>query len=378
MIKKIVCAILLSIVLISCRKDNILIPHLESFTHHYEGSGNLIGRDILSQGNTIVVCGYGNGANTDEDFVLLFTDSAGNEIHRSFVGSTGEDQCWSFAHTLDGGFVIAGWSDVNSPGSNDVLIVKTDADGNQQWSKTYGTAYNDLATHIISVSNGYVVSGIRGSSGDENSWILRLNNEGDTLWTCAYGGNGPDGAMSICDNGNGTYGITGYTNSNGNGGTDGYVMTINDAGTLVGYFPFGTPGYEEPHDIEKTSGGWAITGHAGTNDIHTHSVFLQLMSDDGSPENFFTYGGHEHDGAESMIVFHSQIYIAGRSASHDPNQDAYTVTTDLNGILLNETWIGGTNEDPAYGNYVDDFQILITGYSLNATTGRKDIFLIRK
>jgi hypothetical protein len=274
--------------------------------------------------------------------------------------------------------VIAGWSDVNSPGTDDVLIVKTDAEGNQLWSKTYGTAYNDLATHIISVSNGYVVSGIRGGNSDENSWILRLNNDGDTLWTFTYGGNGPDGAMSICNNGNGTYGVTGYTNSTGNGGTDGYLLTLTDGGILAGYFPFGTSGYEEPHDIEKTPLGWVITGHAGTNDIHTHNVFLQFMSNAGVPDHYFTYGDHEHDGAEAMTFFQNRIYIVGRSASRNPIQDAFLVTTDLRGNLLKQEWIGSTNEDPAFGNYVDAQQTLITGYSVNAATGRKEILLLRK
>lgn len=344
----------------------------------YASSGNNSGRAVLAIENGLVVCGYGQGQNADEDLLLLFVDSVGKEQSRKYCGTTGNDQCWSFVKANDDGYVLAGWTDVNSPGINDILIVKTDIAGNQLWSKTFGGSYNDLSTHIIAVGNGYVVSGILGSSNDENSWILRLDNNGDTLWTFSYGGNNPDGAMSICDNRNGTFGITGYTNSSGNGSTDGYLMNVNDQGAMVGYYPFGTEGYEEPHAIAKTNNGWVISGHAGTTDFHTHNVFLQFINENGSANSFHTYGGHDHDGGESMVVFHDKLFIAGRSASRDPNQDAYLLKIDMRGLLIEENRFGTANEDPGYGLFVDANQVVVTGYSLNLATGRKEILLIRK
>lgn len=360
-----------------CKKDPFIVSY-KHFFRTYQGSGDMIGRDILTSDHIIVVCGYGNNSAND-DFVLFFLDSAGNEITRKFIGTNGNDQCWSFTKANDNGYVIAGWSDVNNPGvSNDILIIKTDSDGNQQWSKIYGGNYNDLATHIIAVTDGYVISGIRGENADENSWILRLDNNGDTLWTFTYGGNQPDGAMSVCDNGNGTYGVTGYTNSTGNGSTDGYLMVIGENGILQGYYPFGTTGYEEPHDIEHVTDGWAITGHAGTTDINTHNVFLQFMDANGSPGKYFTYGDDAHDGAESMVVFRNRIYLIGRSSSRDPFQDVIYIETDMDGNEITKEWIGTPNEDPGFGLYTDSRQTLITGYATNPTTGRKDLLLLRK
>lgn len=371
-------AIVLICFLQSCEKDPY-IPVSTSFYNSYSGIGNLYGRDILKRGNGFIVCGYGNGPANDEDLLLLETDSMGGETARHFVGTPGNDQCWSFVKSSDGGYVIAGWTDVNAAGlSNDVLIVKTDAGGNQQWSRIYGGAYNDLATDIIAVEGGYVVAAIKGTNTDENSWILRLDANGDSLWTCTYGGNSSDGAMALCDNGNGTYGITGYTNSSGNGSTDGYAMVVNDAGQMLHYWPFGTPQYEEPHCISQTANGWIISGHAGTTDIHTHNMFLQFISTTGEIGKFLTYGDHEHDGAEAMIVYRNEIYMAGRSASRDPLQDGFFVHTDIEGNEIARAWIGSHNEDPVYGLYVDDFQVLFTGYVLNPSSGRASLILVRK
>lgn len=361
-----------------CKKDPY-IPVSDAFYKTYSETGNLTGRSILKNGNGFMVCGFGTNTVNNDDFYLLSVDSMGNKLDHHFAGTAGNDQCWSFVNANDGGYLIAGWTDLNDPGvSNDVLIVKTDADGNLLWSKTYGGVYNDLATHVIAVSNGYLVTAIKGADADENSWILRLDNNGDTLWTFTYGGHSSDGAMNVCFNENGTYAITGYTNSGGNGSTDGYVLIMNDQGAMLHYWPFGTPQYEEPHCIEAVPDGWVISGHAGTTDIHTHNVFLQFISTNGTMGKFLMYGDHEHDGAEDMMVFHNRIYIAARSASRDPLQDPFYIETDIEGNQLVKQWTGSSQEDPAFGLYVDDFQQLMTGYSLDPVSGRKHLFLLRR
>jgi len=361
-----------------CKKDSC-IPVSDAFYKTYNETGNLTGRAILKNGNGFMVCGFGTNPSNDDDFYLLSVDSMGNKLDAHFSGTAGNDQCWSFVKANDGGYVIAGWTDLNDPNvSNDVLIIKTDAHGNQLWNKIYGGSDNDLSTHIIALNTGYLVSAIKGGTADENSWILRLDNNCDTLWTFTYGGNSPDGAMSLCDNHNGTYAITGYTNSSGNGSTDGYVMILNDNGEMLNYWPFGTPQYEEPHCISRTENGWVIAGHAGTTDIQTHNVFLQYIASNGAIGKFLTYGGQNHDGAEDMIVFRDHIYVAARSASQDPLQDPLFVETDLNGIQLVKQWMGSSNEDPGYGLYVDNFQQLITGYSVDPLSGRKHLFLLRR
>lgn len=370
--------VLAASILSGCRKDPY-IPVSTTFYNTYAGSGDLIGRDVMKLNNGFIVCGFGNNQNIDQDFVLLKTDSMGGEISRHFVGTSGNDQCWSFTKASDGGYVISGWTDINDPGiSNDVLVVKTDAEGNQLWSKTYGGPFNDLSTHIISLDNGYLISAIKGGNADENSWILRLDLNGDTLWTFTYGGNFSDGAMSVCDNHDGTYAITGYTNSSGNGSTDGYVMIMNEAGEMLQFWPFGTPLYEEPHSIEKLGDNWIVAGHAGTTDFHTHNVFIQYISSAGIIGKFLTYGDHEHEGAEDMQIFRGEIYIAARSASHDPLQDAFFLHLKGNGTEIARQWIGTANEDPAYGIYVDDFQVMMTGYAFDPSSGRKQLTLIRR
>ena len=60
----------------------------------------------------------------------------------------------------DGGYVVAGWSESFTHGSNDFMIYKLDANGHKVWSRNYGGAGNDGATSIQQTSDGgYVVAG---------------------------------------------------------------------------------------------------------------------------------------------------------------------------------------------------------------------------
>ncbi len=65
----------------------------------------------------------------DRDFYLIKTDSTGNEQWHKTFGGTGDDYGYSCKQTIDGGYIFAGFSDTNRY-LNDVMIVKTDANGN--------------------------------------------------------------------------------------------------------------------------------------------------------------------------------------------------------------------------------------------------------
>ncbi len=360
----------------ACKKD-LQIQNSEPATYLYSATGNIIGRDVEETPNGFVICGYGSAGSTDSDIILLFANSTGEETSRKVIGTSGNDETWAFAKDRDGGYVVAGWTDVNSPGTNDILLIKTDANGNALWTKTFGTPYNDIATDVAISSEGFLITGIAGSSTDDNIWILKTDFNGDSLWSIVYGGNQSDGAMSICIAPDNAIGVTGFTNSTGNGSTDGFLMKINESGSILQYNPFGTQGYEEPHDITFYAGNWLITGHAGTTDIHTHDIFLQTISPNGSPIEFKTFGEHDHDGGEAMCVSRNMINITGRSTSRSNTQDAILFRMD--GMLNGKTyqWFETENESAGYAIAEVNGSLLICGYRLDPITGNKAIMVVK-
>jgi len=74
----------------------------------------------------------------------------------------GEIGDWAFSvvQTSDGGYALAGYTDLGTTWQSDFWLVKTDAFGNMQWNKTYGGPNNDEAHSLVQTSDqGYAIAG---------------------------------------------------------------------------------------------------------------------------------------------------------------------------------------------------------------------------
>ncbi|MCJ7654258.1 MAG: hypothetical protein MUO97_02975, partial [Dehalococcoidia bacterium] len=69
---------------------------------------------------------------------LIKTDADGNELWDRTFGGEVETIATSVQQTTDGGYIICGFADLYETGKTEVLLIKTDAAGNQLWEKTFG------------------------------------------------------------------------------------------------------------------------------------------------------------------------------------------------------------------------------------------------
>lgn len=104
-------------------------------------------------------------------------------------GGRGWDRAKSVLQTIDGNFIIAGFSTSNSGdvrrnnGDSDAWIVKLDSDGNIVWEKNYGGSEDDYANSIKQTTDGgYIIAGSSQSTdGDASSnqgssdiWVFKI------------------------------------------------------------------------------------------------------------------------------------------------------------------------------------------------------------
>jgi hypothetical protein len=69
-------------------------------------------------------------------------------------GGQGNDESYSVQLTSDGGYIIAGYITSLDAGLADVYLIKTDVDGNIQWTRTYGGEDNDWGCSVLQTSDG--------------------------------------------------------------------------------------------------------------------------------------------------------------------------------------------------------------------------------
>ncbi|MBK7427754.1 MAG: hypothetical protein IPI60_12320 [Saprospiraceae bacterium] len=119
---------------------------------------------------------YINGYN---QFYLVKYDQDGTILFEKNYGTPGYQEAWSVAQLPDSGYVIAGWVRQGSSFDYDLMLVRTDKDGNQKWLKKYGGPNHDGdGNHVQVLKNGNILmSTCRHalSSTHYDSWLAIIN-----------------------------------------------------------------------------------------------------------------------------------------------------------------------------------------------------------
>ena len=113
----------------------------------------------------------------------------------------------SVAETPDSGFIIAGHAQTPDRGA-DALLIKTDADGNTAWTKSYGGQYNDEARALtLTADGGYALAGFTwsDSAGLSDFWLVKTGPNGKQQWQRSYGGPYSDAAHALIPTADGGY-----------------------------------------------------------------------------------------------------------------------------------------------------------------------------
>ena len=87
--------------------------------------------------------------------------------------------------TNDGGYIIAASTNSFGAGNYDAWLIRTNADGDTIWTRTYGGADTDHASDVKQTDdNGFIIAGSTRSFGHANNyndaWLIKTNFNGDT------------------------------------------------------------------------------------------------------------------------------------------------------------------------------------------------------
>jgi hypothetical protein len=262
-------------------------------------------------------------------------------------GGPSFDNLCSMAHTADGGYVLAGYT--NSFGDG-LWLVKTDADGNPQWNKTYSGAYGDESAFVIQASDGgYAIASYTCNSGNVDFWLIKTDALGNLQWNRTYGGSSYDIALSIVQTPDDGYMLAGYTDSFG--GNDILLIKTDVNGVMEwnrAYTLEAISGYYMACSLILTNdGGYAL---ATTSDFPKTDYDYWLTKIDSTGNMLWnkTYGGASSDYVYSLYQTYDNGYtLAGVTYSHGKGGDAWLVKTDAFG---NQEWnmtYGGAQLDRA-------------------------------
>ena len=129
----------------------------------------------------------------DEVYLMRF-DANGDTLWTKVFGDPNGLQYWigrQVKRTPNGDFLIVGDRGGAFGAGVDAFIIRTDSIGNELWRRTYGGPFIDgfVSVHQCTATS-YYTGGVRfNSTTDSDFWVQRHNDEGDVIWSVAWGGN---------------------------------------------------------------------------------------------------------------------------------------------------------------------------------------------
>ena len=316
-------------------------------------------------------------------FYLLKIDADGNEEWNQTYGIfNSEHVAKSIQQTNDGGYIIAGYQGVTY--QYDAVVQKTDANGNLEWEKSYGdaNAYDIAQSAQQTADGGYIVTGMTSSYGSQASDILllKLDVDGNQEWIKTIGGTNQESGNCVRQTSDGGYVIIGETNSYGANG-DVYLVKTDASGNEEWNQTFGGNGWDSGLSVEQTTDDGFILSGSFRIDVEDSDVYLIKTDASGNEEWSNTFGGSEYDDGYSVQQTSDGGYFITGSYTDTVNLDfdVYLIKTDASG---NEEWNkiidnGDTEDVGYYGIETSDGGYIITGYTGFYMQETLDVWVIK-
>jgi hypothetical protein len=200
------------------------------WTKAFGGAGDY-GNDVqqTTDGGYVIIGSTQSFGVGEDDIWILKADENGDTVWtKTYGGITGEEG-YSLQQTNDGGYIIVGYTDSFGEGEDDVWLIKTDENGDTIWTKTFGGVNDEEGFSVWQTTDGgYVVTGYTNSfgAGQKDVWLIKTDENGDSLWTKTLGGINDDEGKSIQQTSDGGYIVSGYTKSFGAGGADIWLIKL--------------------------------------------------------------------------------------------------------------------------------------------------------
>ena len=196
-----------------------------------------------------VLAGYSGSGNNGIDVMIVKTDANGNEQWNMTFGNDGEPEgAYSVTQAKDGGYILGGFKLSRGLMGNDydAWVIKTDASGNEQWNRIFGGQDEDFVSSVLQVSDGgYIITGYTNRAGDLDAWIIKTDANGKEKWKKSYSGPKKDKINTVKEVSKNVYLLAGSSESYGAGNIDPWLVKIRETNVSSNGFDMKSiPGFE--------------------------------------------------------------------------------------------------------------------------------------
>lgn len=323
--------------------------------------------------------------------LLTFSGKAQNQSYlrgEESLGGYGHEIARSIQQTLDGGSIIAGYSNsvsgdvTGNHGGDDCWIVKLTHTGEIQWQKCLGGTNQEEASCARQTNDGgYIIAAscysqdgdVIGNHGGWDYWVIKLTAAGNIKWQKCLGGTDNEFAQSIRQTTDGGYIVAGYSRSkdgdltNHHGGersNDYWVIKLDSTGSIQWQRSLGGRGNDYAYSVVQTvDGDYVVAGTSFSNKENVSGnhgngdYWIVKLSARGRIQWQKCFGGSGGEDARCIEQTRDGGFIvAGTSTSNDGDvsgnhggkADYWVVKSDASGKIQWQKSLGGSYEEYAY------------------------------
>jgi|LakMenEpi03Aug12_release.lakeMendotaPanAssembly.Ray.scaffolds.fasta_scaffold114494_3 hypothetical protein len=343
------------------------------------------------------------------DIFVIKYDSNDREVWKKNIGGWKDDYGLNVISSNDGGCIVTGGTLSNdgdfggmNKGGEDIFVVKLNGQGKIVWKKLYGGNKNDICYSISSTNdNGYILTGLtKSQDGDFDGYkefkdyndifLIKIDSLGNLLWVKVFGGQGEDIGVSVFQDTNNEFVLTGHSSSNDGvfSGlnkflSDVFVFKLDSLGNILWKKSIGGRGYDQVSQLKPyKNNGFILTGktNSNTDDFREmikgeYDVFVIRMDSIGNIIWKKTFGGTKSE--ESFCISYTSngdILLVGNTSSNNGDfngmnrlvntNDIFLIKLDSLGELIWKKTYGGTGNDQGRSLEVNDNgNIYVTGYT---------------
>ena len=349
-------------------------------------------------------------------FIVLYVSvsfsQTGSIIWAKNFGGSGNDTWPSVLQDNDSNIVSVTWSNSNNGyvntnyGNYDILCIKTNRNGDTIFSKNFGSYADDSPKKIINATDGgYLIAANTNDSnkvkGGYDIWLIKIDTNGDTLWTKTYGGSNDDFVYNINKTNDNNYILSIGSKSNdgdfntNNGGYDAWFVKINTSGNIIWKKHYGGSLNDISHSLTNTSDGYIFNVKSKSSDgdfnINYGESDITLIKFDIQDSIQWTkhIGGSNYDNIIKIIELENNYYLFGNTYSNDSDitnnhgaWDFLVIKLNNAGNILWQKCYGGSLNDVSRSAILVNNTFFIAGGSKSSdgdvanNKGENDIWIL--
>ena len=306
--------------------------------------------------------------------VMKFDVVDGATVWERTWGGSGYEQAWGITPAPDGGYYVLGETDSRGAGNRDFFLLKMSAEGEELWTRTYGTSAREWPFGLLPLSNGdlLIYGRTESNGGDEDAYALRVDPEGSVIWE--YGNHTADDVLIL----DAVEVASGQIILCTAVAEDGALTALGADGRHVWTQRYDLEGWQFASSIAVAADGYLLAGFAMVDDgaRRQADVWLAKTSSSGELEWYKTFGeAGDDDYAQSLRRVSDGTYVVGGLGRGMPLWKVDGSGTVLWEQRLNDSSVYAARtiiELPDGGFVVPGLKSIVEGRSYDAVLARTD------